>query len=82
MKKIDDLRSALFEVLDGLMDKQNPLDLDRAKAVSDVCQVIINTAKVEVEFMRVTGGTGGGFIENTPRLPIDPTKELSYKTRS
>ena len=70
MQKIDDLRKVLFDVLEGLMDKTSPLDLDRAKAVSDVCQVVINTAKVEVDFMRVTGGLGSGFIENTQRPKV------------
>jgi hypothetical protein len=42
-------------------------DIDRAKAVADVAQVMINSAKVEVEFMKATGGLGSGFIENTGR---------------
>ena len=30
----------------------------------------MNSAKAEVDFMRVTGGTGSGFIENTGRRPM------------
>ena len=38
------------------------MDIERAKAVSDVAQVIINSAKVEVEHMKIAGGSGSGFI--------------------
>lgn len=54
---LDGVRDALFKTLRALQDKDNPMDIDRAKAVSDVAQTIINTAKVEVDFMRVTGQT-------------------------
>ncbi len=60
---INDLRSHLFATLDALRDPTNPMDIDRAKAVADVAQVVINSAKVEVEAMKVSGQTGStGFI--------------------
>ena len=58
-KTLDDLRDHLFKTLEGLQDKTNPMDIDRAKAVSEVAQTIINTAKVEIDHMRVTGSAGG-----------------------
>lgn len=58
-KTLEDLRSHLFKTLEGLQDKDNPMDIDRAKAVSEVAQTIINTAKVEIDHMRVTGSAGG-----------------------
>lgn len=61
--KLTDLRNHLFATLEGLLDNEAPMDLDRAKAVAEVSQVLINSAKVEVEFMRVTEhGRGTGFI--------------------
>lgn len=60
---IADLRGHLFKTLRGLTDKDNPMDIERAKAVSEVAQTIINSAKVEVEAIKmVGGGTGSGFI--------------------
>lgn len=56
------LREKLGETLDALLDKQNPMDLDRAKVVADVAQVMINIAKVEIDHMKVSGGDGTGFI--------------------
>ena len=53
---IDDLRNHLFAALEGLADHDNPLDLDRAKAISEVAQTVINSAKVEVDYLKVTGG--------------------------
>lgn len=38
------------------------MDIDRAKAVVQVADAITATAKVEVDMMKLTGGTGSGFI--------------------
>ena len=59
---IADLRNHLFATLDALRDKENPMEIERAKAISDVAQTIINTAKVEVDHMRATGSNGCGFL--------------------
>jgi len=60
--KIEDLRNHLFATIEGLLDEDKPLDIDRAKAVCEVGQVIINSAKVEVDFINKVGGKGTGFI--------------------
>jgi N-acetylglutamate synthase/N-acetylornithine aminotransferase len=68
--KIEDLRNHLFEVLEQLKDKEQPLEIDRARAISDVAKKIIDSAKVEVDFLRVTGQmTGSGFIPADRQLP-------------
>jgi hypothetical protein len=65
---IDDLRKHLFDTLQDLRNKDKPMELDRAKAISDVAQTIINSAKVEVEHSRVTGAvTGTDFIPERPQ---------------
>lgn len=75
------LRQRLGETLDSLLDKENPMELERAKVVADVAQVMINIAKVEIDHMRVTGGDGTGFIEEKEkeiRLPSDkPVDQLT-----
>lgn len=53
--KLDDLRNHLFETLEALKDEDKPMDLDRARAVADVARVIVESAKVEVNFLKVTG---------------------------
>ena len=66
--KIEDLRNHLFATIEALMDDEKPLDIDRAKAVADVAQVIINSAKVEIDFINKVGGTGTNFIPGEPKL--------------
>lgn len=53
--RMSDLRNHLFETLEQLKDKDQPLDLARAQAISEVAQTIINSAKVEVEVMKALG---------------------------
>lgn len=67
MSDITQLREHLFATLKDLRDPQKPLDIERAKAIADVAQVVINSAKVEVDHMKLTGGKGSGFI--TEQLP-------------
>lgn len=55
--KINDLRNHLFEVIEMLKDDEdNSMTIDKAKAIVDVSQAIINTAKVEVDYIRATDG--------------------------
>lgn len=72
--KIEDLRNHLFATLEALRDEDAPMDIERAKAVASVAQVIIDSAKAENEFLKITDATtGSGFIpqaqiERFPRL--------------
>jgi hypothetical protein len=61
-KTVKDLRNELFDTLEKL--KNGALELDKAKAITNVAQTIINSAKVEVDFIKAVGGiaTGSGFI--------------------
>ena len=72
---IEDLRTHLFETLAALRDKANPMDIERAKAVADVSKVIVDSAKVECEHMKLTGSDGSGFIPKQieeQRVPGQP----------
>lgn len=73
--KIEDLRNHLFAQLERLGDDatmKNPISLERemkrAKAIREVGQVIVNSAKVEIDAMRVIGGKGTGFIPNDKQI--------------
>lgn len=59
-KTVEDLRAALFETLDAV--KAGTMDVDRARAVSEVAGQIIQTAKVEIEHLKVIGGEGSTFL--------------------
>jgi hypothetical protein len=57
------LRSHLFNTLAALQDKDNPMDLDRAKTICQVGDVIVDTAKTEIDFMRVNGSIETQFFQ-------------------
>jgi hypothetical protein len=65
MNDITALRSHLFDTLRDLRDPDKPMDIERAKAINETAQVIINSAKVEVDHMKIAGGNGSGFIGST-----------------
>lgn len=55
--KIEDLRNHLFEALEKLNDEDSPMDLERAQTIANVGQVLVNSIKVENDFLRITGAT-------------------------
>lgn len=71
--RIEDLRAHLFSTLSALRDSEKPMEVDRARAIADVAQVIVNSAKVEVDFIRATDAAQNtGFIAppvDVPQLP-------------
>lgn len=74
---IEDLRDHLFATLEDLRDKDKPMDIARAKAIANVAAAIVNSAKVENEYMKLTGAQGTGFIpvkaiERKPGTPAQP----------
>lgn len=44
-------------------------EIKRAKGVSDVAQTIINSAKVEIDYLTVTGQGKASFLEMPPATP-------------
>ncbi|SEN44296.1 hypothetical protein [Nitrosomonas marina] len=72
MNDVNDLREILFDTLKDLRNEERPMDIDRAKAVSDVAQTIINTAKIEIDHAKITGSSSSSFITEekpTGKLP-------------
>lgn len=88
-KTIADLRDHLFTALEGLADKNKPMEIERARAIADVAQTIINSAKVEVDRMKISGGIDTGFLaghikrlENKPQPDTDVVeKGAGYTVR-
>lgn len=70
-KNIDDLRELLFATIEGV--KAGTLDVERAKMVGELSQVMVNSAKVEVEYAKATGQRGSGFLEKAEELPAGIT---------
>jgi len=79
MHKIDDLRDHLFATLASLRDEKNPMDLERAKAIARVADVIVDSAKVECQYINATGGTGSGFIPDERQIGAPTRPRLAGK---
>jgi len=71
MPNINDLRDHLFETLEALRAEKNPMNVDRAHAIAHVSQTIINTGRLECDYMELLGGTGTGFCPEEE--PMDPS---------
>ena len=55
--KINDLRNHLFEVIEMLKDEEeNSMTIEKAETIAQVAQVIINTCKLETDYIRATDG--------------------------
>lgn len=63
---INQLREHLLSTLASLRDRENPMEPDRARAVAQVAGVLVDSARVEVEYIRATGADRSDFLEGTP----------------
>jgi len=55
------LREHLFEALQGI--KAGTLELDKARAINELGKTLVDTAKVEVDYLRACGGGESSFID-------------------
>lgn len=58
--RLSDLRNHLFATLEALTEENTsslelPQKIEKAKAVAEVAQTIINSAKLEVDYIKATG---------------------------
>lgn len=60
MKTVIDMRDSLMEAIH--LVKTGKLDVEKAKMMAELGQVLVNSAKVEVEQMKIGGTAGTGFI--------------------
>jgi hypothetical protein len=62
-KSIEDLREALFATLQGVKD--GTIDVEKARAVNELGKTICDTAKVEVDYIKASGGGESTFLSGT-----------------
>jgi len=65
------LRAHLFDALRDI--KAGALDLDKARAINEVAKTLIDSAKVEVDYIKATNddASNTGFIA-APEQPLPP----------
>jgi hypothetical protein len=86
--KLSDLRNHLFETIEKLKDEEHPMEVDRARAVSEVAQTILDSAKVELkaielagaevasEFLEIEAGEADRFLPEPRRKGLSTGKHL------
>lgn len=63
---ITDLRQHLMDTLASLRDRTNPMEPDRARAIAQVAGILVDTARVEVDYIKATGSDRSDFLEMPP----------------
>lgn len=61
---ISQLRTELLATLQDLRNPRNPMEPDRARAVAQVASVMVDTARVEIEYLKVTKQDTSSFIDS------------------
>jgi hypothetical protein len=80
-KNIGDLRTTLFDVIEGV--RNGSLDIEKAKAVNELAKTVVETAKVEVDYLRINNGGASPFIEaiGNDNLPPGITGRTVHRMR-
>lgn len=72
--KLSHLRNHLFETIESLKDKDNPMPVDRARAISDVAAKLIDSGKMELQFLELMGDREVSPFFDTPVLALPPAR--------
>jgi hypothetical protein len=70
--RISDLRNHLFETIELLKDPDHPMEVQRAKAIYETAQTIIETGKLELQFIDLVGNRENSQFFDQPKL-VPPT---------
>jgi hypothetical protein len=72
-KKIQDLRETLFDTIEQV--KSGKMDVEKAKAITSIAQVLVNTAKAEIDFLKHVSQQGNtGFISGDLKMIANKEK--------
>ena len=70
------VRQHLLDTLADLRNRENPMEVDRARAVADVARVLVESAKVEVDYIKATAGNNTPFLDAPAPVPVTPATPL------
>lgn len=70
--KLEDLRNHLFAQLERLDDENLDLDqeIKRANAIAAVASNIVNSARVEIQYLKITGRGQSEFMQSKNVTPV------------
>lgn len=69
---ITQLRTQLLATLADLRNRENPMEPDRARAIGQVASVLVDSARVEVDYIKATGADRSDFLEPAATNPALP----------
>jgi hypothetical protein len=77
--RISDLRNHLFETIEALKDPDRPMEVQRAKAIYETAQTIIETGKLELQFIDLVGQRENSQFFDQPKLaqPVPTPQEIT-----
>ena len=70
---MDQLRQHMLATLASLRDRVNPMEPDRARAIAQVAGVLVDSARVEVDYIKATGVDRSNFLEPPTTGPALPS---------
>lgn len=73
-----ELRQQLLDTLRDLRNRENPMEPDRARAVAQVATVLVDSAKVEVDYLKATRGESSPFLEPPVTVELTPTSASPF----
>lgn len=65
-KNIGDLRTVIFDTIQDL--KSGRIDTSKAKVISDLSQVMVNSARVEVDYLTATKQKSSPFLGGETKI--------------
>lgn len=68
---INELRQQLLDTLKDLRNREQPMEPDRARAIAQVAGVLVDSARVEVDYLKATGQDRAGFLEEPAQITSD-----------
>lgn len=71
---IEQLRAELMGTLKDLRNRESPMEPDRARAIAQVAGVIVDSARVEVDYLKAVNGDSSKFLGDQ-KPQVSPPKE-------
>jgi hypothetical protein len=77
---IQEMRRVLMETLQDLRSREHPMEPDRARAISQIASVMVESAKVEVEFLKITQQDDSAFFSTSNDASDSSTRQIPSGT--
>lgn len=77
---IQEMRQILMDTLKDLRNRENPMEPDRARAISQIASVMVESAKVEVEFCKITQQDESTFFSTSNDESDGSTRQIPSGT--